>query len=69
MGKIDTVIGLERSAMGRTYEFKVGIYYSDGYEVLLIINGKLRRMAFCKNLNDAKSIVDALRYARENEVI
>lgn len=65
---IDTVIGLEMHATGRHYTFEFNIC-ENRYEVLLLINGKPRRMATCDHKNDADAIVDALRYARENGVI
>jgi hypothetical protein len=64
MSKITVVDGLEMYATRRDYTFDIN-YHVDGIEVLLLRNGEPRRMALCTHVNDAETILDALRFSKE----
>jgi len=58
--QIDTVAGIELPLTARNYTFEIA-NHRDGIEVLLLRNGKPRRMALCTHQNDADTILEALQ--------
>ena len=62
--QIDTVAGIELPAIARNYTFGI-LDCANGTEVLLLRNGKPRRMALCTHRNDAEVILNGLNKLKQ----